>query len=69
MLLPVSVFFDYVVGTSFEWTFGTFVELAIVSVLYALLTHYFGDRDQSPEEDSSEENTTEKNASSEDPAT
>jgi len=41
LLIPTIALFDYLVGTPIEWSFWTFVELVIASILYAVLMHYF----------------------------
>ncbi|MEF8865462.1 MAG: hypothetical protein V5A20_06855 [Salinibacter sp.] len=47
VLLPVTALFNYLVGTPAAWSFWTFVEIGIASVLYALLVHYFWDDNES----------------------
>jgi hypothetical protein len=42
ILIPVTVLFDYAVGTSTEWSVATFVEIGVVSVIYAVVVHYLG---------------------------
>lgn len=42
ILIPVTVLFDYAVGTSTEWSVATFVEMGIVSIICAVVVHYLG---------------------------
>ncbi|MCS3749651.1 hypothetical protein GGQ19_000806 [Salinibacter ruber] len=47
LLLPITALFNYLAGTPAAWSVGTFVEISVASVLYALFVHYFWDEKDS----------------------
>lgn len=52
LLLPITALFNYLAGTPAAWSVGTFVEISVASVLYALFVHYFWDeKDSSDRQD------------------
>jgi len=42
ILIPVTLLFNYAMGMSTEWSVATFVEMGIVSIIYAVVVHYLG---------------------------
>lgn len=58
LLIPITVLFDYALGTPVEWSVGMFVEIGVVSILYALIVHYFWDEDQSSDSRNQPPSTT-----------